>query len=75
MMLKDSIRKDGLSIYNNSLPRDPEDGFLLDLDNIITEELKHLIQLINMLENMLSELGIRTLEVIDNRKRYLKRFI
>lgn len=75
MMLKDSIRKDGLSIYNNSLPRDPEDGFLLDLDNIITEELKNLIQLINMLENMLSELGIRTLEVIDNRKRYLKRFI
>jgi|JI10StandDraft_1071094.scaffolds.fasta_scaffold2415175_2 hypothetical protein len=61
MMLKDSIRKDGLSIYNNSLPRDPEDGFLLDLDNIITEELKHLIQLINMLENMLTELGIRTL--------------
>ncbi len=48
-MLKDSIRKDGLSIYNNSMPRDPEDGFLMDLDNIITEELKHLSQLLNML--------------------------
>lgn len=48
-MLKDSIRKDGLSIYNNSMPRDPEDGFLMDLDNIITEELKHLSQLLIML--------------------------
>ena len=48
-MLKDSFRKDGLSIYNNSMPRDPEDGFLMDLDNIITEELKHLSQLLNML--------------------------
>ena len=48
-MLKDSIRKDGLSIYNNSMPRDPEDGFLMDLDNMITEELKHLSQLLIML--------------------------
>ena len=64
MMLKDSIRKDGLSIYSNSMPRDPEDSFLIDLDNIITEELRHLSQLLNMLENMLTELGVRTLEVI-----------
>lgn len=55
--------------------KDSEDGFILDLDNIINEELRNLGQLMFMFESLLNEMGIRSVEVFENRKRYLKKFI
>lgn len=61
--------------YNSSVVKDTDDGFILDLDNIINEELRNLGQLMFMFESLLNEVGVRPAEVFDNRKRYLKKFI
>jgi hypothetical protein len=42
---------------------------------VINEELKNLGQIVYMLEAILNELGVRFQEIMENRKRYLKRFI
>jgi hypothetical protein len=73
--LKESVRKDGLPSLNINSIKSPDDNFLLDLDAIIKEELRHLKEIIIFLEGILSELGIRSQDTMDNRKRYLKRFI
>ncbi len=74
-MLKESLRKDGLAAYTSSMVKDPEDSFLSDLQNIINQELKHLNQLLYMLEGILNQSGVRTIQILENRKRYLKKFI
>lgn len=37
MMLKESIKKEGVNMYSSSNARDPEDSFLFDLDNVISD--------------------------------------